>query len=234
MTRGVFFFGSPYSVGRYLVVKSIDGSYLVNLGVTLLETTAGFVIGNLVGSFLGLSFWYSPRLSQVSRPYIVALGSIPIFAVSPIVIIWFGIGLPSKIALAAISTMVVATVHAFEGASQTDPRLLELLHSMRASKFTAFRKVVVPSAITWLFAGYRMNVAFALLGAFIGEFISAEAGLGHMIIQAMGLFNIPLVLAGVVGLCVISFVLTSMVNLAQKWLIPWKVRRRIEKCRPAA
>jgi NitT/TauT family transport system permease protein len=220
--RGVFFFGSPYTVGKFLYLKTLDGSLLVDMGITLYETVLGFIIGNLAGSIIGMGLWYFPRLSKVSKPYIIAFGSIPIFAVSPIIIIWFGIGLKSKIYLAALSTVVVSIVQAFEGANQADNKLIDLLYSMGASKFVTFKKVVIPSTMAWLLAGYKINVGFALLGAFIGEFISSEAGLGHMIIQAMGLFNIPLVLAGVVGICILSLTLTGGVWLLQRWLMPWQ------------
>jgi NitT/TauT family transport system permease protein len=118
--------------------------------------------------------------------------------------------------------VVVSIVQAFEGANQTDVKFIDLLYSMGASKFVTFRKVVIPSTMSWLMAGYKINVGFALLGAFIGEFISSQAGLGHLIIQAMGLFNIPLVLAGVVGICVLSLILTGGVWLLQGWLMPWQ------------
>ncbi len=219
--RGVFFFGSPSTVGKFLWIKTMDGSLPYDMGITLYETVLGFIIGNIVGSVIGMGLWYFPRLSQVSKPYITAFGSIPIFAVSPIIIIWFGIGLKSKVILAGLSTVVVSIVQAYEGATQTDQKLIDLLLSMGASKFITFKKVVVPSTLAWLLAGYKMNVGFALLGAFIGEFISSEAGLGHMIIQAMGLFNIPLVLAGVVGICILSLVLIKCVGLLQSRLMPW-------------
>jgi NitT/TauT family transport system permease protein len=225
--RGVFFFGSPSTVARFLWIKTIDGSLPFDMGVTLYETIAGFIIGNIVGSITGMSLWYFPRLSQVSRPYIIAFGSIPIFALSPIIIIWFGIGLKSKIILAAMSTVVVSIVQAYEGAIQTDQKLIDLILSMGASKFVAFKKVVVPSTMSWLLAGYKINVGFALLGAFIGEFISSEAGLGHMIIQAMGLFNIPLVLTGVVGICILSLILVKCVGILQLWLMPWQKKLEI-------
>jgi len=220
--HGAFFFGSPYSVARCLVAGVLDGSFLWAMAVTLFEAVLGFVIGNLVGTVVGLGLWYYPRVARVSRPYVVALSSIPIFAIAPIVVVWFGIGIKSKVILAAVSTLAVATFQAFEGAAQTDVRLLEMVTSMGASRVMAFRKVVVPSSLFWLFAGFRINVGFALLGAFIGEFISSEAGLGYMIIRAMGLYNIPVVLAGVVGICFLAFVLVTLVGWLQSLFSPWQ------------
>lgn len=222
MEHGEFFFGSPSSVAKAFLIKTIDGSLLYDMGVTLFETVVGFCIGNVLGSLIGLGLWYFPLASVVFRPYIVFLGSIPVFAVSPIIIVWLGIGIVSKVVLAAISVMVVSIVQAHEGASQTDNRLIELLYSMGADKWTVFKKVIIPSVVAWLFAGYRMNVGFALLGAFIGEFIAAERGLGHLIVISMGLFNMPMVLTGVIGIGIISLVLIRLVGALQTFIVPWK------------
>lgn len=219
--RGEFFFGSPSSVFAILYKRILDGSLLYHTWITLYEALIGFIIGNFAGTTIGLFLWYFPMLSRMSRPYIIIIGSIPIFAVSPIVIIWFGIGILSKIILAALSTIIVSVVQAYEGANQADKKLIEQLYSMGASKFTTFKKIIIPSTLAWLFAGYKMNVAFALLGAFIGEFIAAEAGLGYLIIQAMGLYNIPLVLAGVFGIVAISLILTFSIGLIQKKAFAW-------------
>ncbi|NUN08665.1 MAG: ABC transporter permease [Ignavibacteriaceae bacterium] len=219
--NGTFFFGSPSSVMQSIYPRIVNGTFFVNSAITFYEAFLGFIIGNIIGTTVGLLLWYFPIAAKISRPYIIALGSIPIFAVSPIVIIWFGIGITSKVILAALSTVVIATVQAFEGASQTNNKLLDQLYSMGADKYQTFKMVVIPSTVAWLFAGYKMNVAFALLGAFIGEFISSEKGLGHMIIMAMGLFNIPLVLGGVLGISLISIMLTTLIGWFQKLVIPW-------------
>lgn len=222
--RGTFFFGSPSTIAMALYPRIANGIFFIDSAVTFYEAFLGFLIGNFIGTSVGLLLWYFPLASKISRPYIIALGSIPIFAVSPIVIIWFGIGITSKVILAALSTVVIATVQAFEGASQTNTKLLDQLYSMGATKFQTFKKVVIPSTVAWLFAGYKLNVAFALLGAFIGEFISAEKGLGYMIMMAMGLFNIPLVLGGVLGISLISLLLTLLIGWFQKIVIPWQTK----------
>jgi NitT/TauT family transport system permease protein len=221
--HGVFFYGSPLSVSKYIIRKVADGSLIVDSGVTLFEVIIGFLLGNLLGSILGLLFWYNQKISTVVRPYIIVIGAIPILAFAPIIIIWFGVGIFAKIVIVTLSTFVVATSQSFEGALQADPKFINLLKSFGASRFTIFRKVIIPSSLSWLFAGFKLNIGFAILGAFIGEFISAEAGLGHLIIQSMGLFNTPLVLAAVVMICIISYLLNFLLKLIQKWLMPWQV-----------
>jgi NitT/TauT family transport system permease protein len=192
-----FFFGSPRTIGEYLVERTVEGSLVRDAGITLFEAGAGFVLGSIVGTALGMVLWYSRTVFAVARPYIVALGSAPIFALAPLLIIWFGTGVFSKVMTAALSTVFVALLQAYTGAEQVDVRYAMLLKTFRATKSQVFRKIVAPAAVVWVVSAMRLNVGFALLGAFIGEFISSEAGLGHLILVAAGLFNISLVLAGV-------------------------------------
>lgn len=220
--RGEFFFGSPTSVANSLVAKILDGSLIIDTAVTSYEALAGFVIGNLLGSIFGLSLWYSDLVSRVSRPYIVALGSVPIFAVAPIMILWFGIGIFSKIAMATISTIIVSVVQAYEGARNTDPEQIRLLYTLGGKKWHVFRYVIIPSSLTWVIAGYKLNVSFALLGAFIGEFISAEKGLGHLIMTSMGLFNIPAVLTGVACISLIALVFMYAIGKLERRVLHWR------------
>jgi NitT/TauT family transport system permease protein len=220
--RGVFFYGSPQTVGHCLYDKIRDGSILVDTWVTAVQVLVGFCLGNLLGVVFGLSLWFSRTVAAVARPYIVVIGSIPILALSPILIIWFGIGFESKVAIVTLATLVVATVQAFEGARQADPDLERLLFSFGATRSQVFRRVIVPSSVSWVISGFRLNIGFALLGSFIGEFISAERGLGHLIVQAMGLFNTPMVLAGVVMFSALALLLSLMVNWVEHRLVPWK------------
>src|SRR5207237_5531816 len=105
---------------------------------------------------LGLALCYRPAVSQIVRPYIFVAGSIPILALAPMIVIWFGIGLFAKVVIVALSTVIVATIQAFEGGINTNPDFIELLNAQGASRFTTFRKVVVPSSLLWLFAGLTL------------------------------------------------------------------------------
>lgn len=229
--RGVFFFGSPSSVAKYLYLKTLDGSIWWDTAITLYEVIIGFIIGNILGSILGLLFWYNEKVSKIIKPYILIAGSIPIIAFAPIIVNKFGIGIWSKIVIVIFSTIVVATVQAFEGASQTDRRYISYLTSLGANRWQIFKKVVLPSSMIWLFAGFKLNIGFAILGAFLGEFISAQAGLGHLIMEAMGLFNTPLVLAGVVMISLLAIVLNVLISALQRYILPWEYSKSEVKTR---
>src|SRR6266404_4427941 len=159
--RLVFFFGLPSRITAYLISKTIDGSLPTDFGVTLVEALAGFVIGNLVGTLIGLSLWYSRTAFLISRPYIIALGSAPIFALAPLLIIWFGTGLFSKIMIAMLSTLFIALFQAYTGASEVSNDYLRLMQAFGASKHQIFAKVIAPSAVVWVMSAFRINVGFA-------------------------------------------------------------------------
>ena len=210
--RRIFFFGSPTRIAATLWERIRDGSLTRDFSVTASEAICGFLLGNVVGTTIGLSLWRFPLTFHVSRPFIVGLGAAPVFALAPMVIIWFGTGFFSKVMIAAASTVFVALAQAHAGAASVDPRYLRLMESMKATRAQTFRKVIAPSALVWVMAAFRMNVGFALLGAFIGEFISSERGLGHLILVASGLFDTPVVLAGVFALAVLALLMTIAVT----------------------
>lgn len=224
--RLAFFFGTPSKIIGYFVSRTGDGSLVADFTVTLGEVIGGFLIGNLIGTSVGLALWFSRIVFLVARPYIVALGSAPLVTLAPLLIIWFGTGFMAKVLIAAFSTVFVALFQAYSGASEVDPGHLRLMQSFRATRLQTFRKVVAPAAIVWVMAAFRINIGFAILGAFLGEFISSSQGLGHLIVVASGLFDISLVLCAVfllVGMALMLNYLLSHVeeplkHLIVKWL----------------
>jgi NitT/TauT family transport system permease protein len=211
-----FFFGSPSKIAHYFLSKLWDGSLISDFTTTLGEVVIGFLIGNVVGTGLGLAFWFSRTAFLVSRPYIVALGSAPLITLAPLLIVWFGTGFIAKIVIVAFSTMFVALYQSYTGASEVNAQHLRLMQSFRATKMQTFRKVIAPAAIVWVMAAFRMNIGFAILGAFLGEFISSSQGLGHMIVVASGLFDISLVFCAIFLLIGMALALTSLLNRVEK------------------
>lgn len=224
-TQSAFLFGSPSAIGGFLWQMIRDGTLLRDGGITALETVLGFLIGNVVGTLAGLSLWYSAFVSRVMQPFIVAVGSIPIIALAPIIIIWFGTGLASKIAMSTLSVVVVALVTSYKGALAVDPDQINLLRTLGARKPQIFRKLVIPSSLTDIFAGLKLTVGFALIGAIVGEFMSSSIGLGHAIFQAGSLYAIPKVFAALVGTIALALVLTFIVGKVERALTPWRQAR---------
>ncbi|MEI4483161.1 MULTISPECIES: ABC transporter permease [unclassified Phyllobacterium] len=218
-----FLFGSPSQVWQLAVTRFQNGSLLYGAYVTGLETIIGFLLGSFLGTAIGLGLWYSRFVARVMGVFILALGSVPVLALGPLIIIWFGVGVESKIILATVSCVIVALLQAYEGAQQVDKDLIKLLKSFGATKFQIFTKVVIPSSYGWVVAAAKLNVGFALIGAVIGEYISSEAGLGNIILIAGANYNIPLVLLGIFSLMILAFILSMAVGLLERSLLKWKV-----------
>jgi len=216
-----FLFGSPSEIWGMLVKMQQDGTLLQDASVTGMETLLGFLIGNVIGTVLGLSLWYSRFVSKVMQPFIVALGSIPIVALAPIVIIWFGTGLASKLAMSTLSVVVVALVIAYKGATGVDDDQINLMRTLGAARRQIFCKLVVPASLRDIFAGLKLTVGFALIGAILGEFMSSSDGLGHAIFKAGSLYIIPKVFAGVVVTIALALFLSFLVGRLERLLMPW-------------
>lgn len=217
-----FIFSSPEQVSAAFIRLALSGELLRNAGVTVMEAICGFILGTTCGAILGLSLWYSKTIARIAQPYITALATVPIFALAPIIIVWFGIGIVSKIALAFISTVTVAIVQSYQGAMSVEPRYLRLMQVVNATRMQIFRFVVVPSSLIWVINAMKLNIGLALLGAFIGEFISAEEGLGYMIVKASGLYDMATVIVGVIALIVIALSLNGLVGLFERRILKWK------------
>jgi NitT/TauT family transport system permease protein len=217
-----FLFGSPSAIWGFLVQMWNDGSLINDTRVTGMETLLGFALGNVMGTLIGLALWYSKFVSRVVQPFIIALGSIPIIALAPICIIWFGTGLASKVAMATLSVVVVALVTAYKGAMTVDPDQINLMRTLGASKGDIFRKLIVPASLGDIFAGLKLTVGFALIGAIIGEFMSSSEGLGHAIFKAGSLYIVPKVFAALTVTIGLALVLTYIVGKIERLLTPWR------------
>src|SRR5882757_3095231 len=222
--QAAFMFGSPSAIFSFLGQMARDGSLWRDTYVTGLETLLGFAVGNFFGTLIGLLLWYSRFVSRVVEPFVIALGSIPIIALAPIIIIWFGTGLISKVAMSTLSVVIVALVTSYKGAIGVDADQINLMRTLGASKFQVFRMLVVPASLTDIFAGLKLTVGFALIGAIVGEFMSSSDGLGHAIFKAGSLYVIPKVFAALVVTIALALFLTFLVGKIERLLMPWRRR----------
>ncbi len=217
-----FLVGKPSGIWARFVTSLMDGSLLVNTGYTLWEAVLGFVIGTTLGTVMGLSLWYSKWVAQLVGPFIVAINSVPKIALAPIVLLWFGTGLISKVVLVVSMTAIVALIAAHQAAKDADKDLQALMFSMGGNKHQIFFGVVVPSSLPAILATFRINVGFGLVGAVVGEFISSKYGLGHMIYTASSLFDLNTVWVGLFMLMLVGFVLYHAIDALERFALPWR------------
>ena len=212
-------FGSPAGIAASAARTWSDGSLLTDTALTLWETVAGFVLGTVLGSVAGLGLWYTPFLARVIEPAAVAINGVPKIAMGPLIIIWLGAGVESKIVLAFVSTAIVAFLAAYAAAREVDRDLVTLLRSMGATRAQTFRTLLVPGALPLIFSAMRINVGFALVGAVVGEFIASAHGLGHAVFVAGNMFDLNTVWLGIIVLSLIAAVLYAVLGAAERALV---------------
>ena len=221
-----FFFGRPSEIGQkiwsWATVGSPDGSLWADIWITVQEALLGFGIGVLAGVIFGLALGRIRLLSDVLGPYIKAANSIPRVVLGSIFIIWLGLGLPSKVALAFVLVFFVVFFNAFQGVREVDRDLLANARILGASPGQLSRHVILPSALSWILTSLHTSFGFALVGAIVGEYLGARKGIGLMIATAQGTFNANGVYAAMVILAIIAIIAEALIVRLENYLIKWR------------
>lgn len=207
-----FFWSQPTAIWRTFTIFFTEGDAWTDISFTFRSTIFGFLLGTTFGSLFGLSFWWSRNYAAVVQPYIICFESIPKLALAPLVILVFGLGLVSKIAIASALTVVVSTLTTFAGVKAVDPDGEKLFYSLGATRWQVFRKLVVPFCLPWIISVLRVNIGLALTGAIVGEFIASQHGLGRQILYAGQTYDIALVWVAVFVLSTLAVVMYATVS----------------------
>ncbi|MCL2429594.1 MAG: ABC transporter permease [Alphaproteobacteria bacterium] len=207
-----FFWSQPSKIADTFVVFFTAGDAWTDISFTFRSTVIGFLIGTTAGSLFGLSFWWSRNYAAIVQPYIICFESIPKLALAPLVILVFGIGIVSKIAMAVALTFVISTLTTSAGVKALDPDGERLFYSLGATRWQVFRKFVVPSCMPWIISVLRANIGLALTGAIVGEFISSQHGLGRAILYAGSTYDIALVWVAVLVLSTLAVIMYVLVS----------------------
>ena len=212
---------SPIDVGSMYITTMLNGTILHHTYITLNETITGFILGAAIGIALGYPLGKSRLLEKIFTPYIVAAESAPKIALAPLVVIWLGFGMISKIFLAGVIVFFPIFICMITGLHSVDKNLLELMKSNRAGTWDIFNKIEIPSSLPILFAGFKTGITLAVIGAVVGEFVGARGGLGYLTIYAAGLMNTPLVFTAILQLTILGVLLYLLVSYLEKIIIPW-------------
>jgi NitT/TauT family transport system permease protein len=209
-----FFWSQPSAIYATLKTFFTEGDAWTDIGFTFRSTVIGFLIGTVSGSVLGLSFWWSRNYAAIVQPYVICFESIPKLALAPLIVLVFGLGLPSKVATATALTVVVSTLTTYAGVKAIDQDGERLFYSLGATRLQVFRKLVIPFCMPWIISVLRVNIGLALTGAVVGEFIASQHGLGRAILYAGQTYDIALVWVAVLVLSVLAI----LMYLAVSWL----------------
>ena len=217
-----FMISSPSDVAMRLWGWITSGTIYMHIWATVYATVIGFVIGAAAGVVGGIWLGLSPFVSRLLEPYIWAFNALPKVALAPLFILWFGLGINSKIALAAVLVVFLVFVNTFAGVREVDPDLVDSLRLMRAKRRQILTKVVLPSATSWIFVGLKTAVPYALIGTIIGEMIAANRGLGYLVQRSGSEFDTAGVFASLVVIAVLAVIFNEVVERVQGRLQKWK------------
>ena len=195
---------------------------------TLFETIIGFVLAVVLGVILAILIVSSRFLEETLYILLVTLNSVPKVAVAPLFVVWMGTGLSPKVAIATMIAIFVIVIDMVLGLRSVDPEMIDLARSLKASKMKTLFKIRFPHALPNLFAGMKVAITLALIGAIVGEFVASDKGLGYVILVAQGQFDTPQMFVSIVLLAILGTVLFFLVDLAEKLVLPWHVSRRRE------
>ena len=221
--QAAFFFGEPVKIfGRIWNWFVVNADIYQHLWVTLLETVLAFAIGTALGLAFGLWLALSPMAGAIADPYIKALNSMPRVILAPIFAVWFGLGIASKVALGVTLVFFIVFFNVYQGVKEVSPVVLANARMLGANRKQLLRYVYLPSATSWVFSSLHTSVGLAFVGAVVGEYLGSSRGVGYLILQAEGAFDINTVMAGILVLTVFALALDAAVGRVEKRLMKWQ------------
>jgi NitT/TauT family transport system permease protein len=222
-SQAAFFFGEPLKMfSRIWVWFVTDADIYQHLGVTLAETLMAFAIGSGLGLAGGLWLALAPMASSILEPYIKAMNAMPRIILAPIFSVWFGLGMGSKVALGVTLVFFIVFFNVYQGVKEVSPVVLANARMLGADQRQLLRHVYLPSATSWVFSSLHTSVGLAFVGAVVGEYLGSSQGVGYLILQAEGSFDINTVMAGIVVLTVFALALDSLVGRIEHRLMKWQ------------
>ena len=223
-TRAKFFFGQPLEVLKRIWIWFSGGTIYLHLGVTLIETLLAFAIGTVLGLVLGLWLALSPTASTLADPYIKAMNAMPRVILAPIFAVWFGLGITSKVVFGITLVFFIVFFNVYQGVKEVSPVVLANARMLGASGRQLLRYVYLPSATSWVFSSLHTSIGLAFVGAVVGEYLGSARGVGYLIHQAEGVFDIDTVFAGILVLTMFALVLDFAVTQIENRLLVWRPR----------
>lgn len=213
-----FITSSPSRVAATIARLLQDGELFTHIGVTLFETVAGFLIGTAAGTLIAAAMWWSPVACRILDPYLVILNALPKIALGPILIVWIGAGVGSIIVMAVLISLVVTIVTVLTGFMDITGEKQLLMRTLGATKMQIFTLVVLPAAIPTMMAALKISVGMSWVGVIVGEYLVSQAGLGYLIVYGGQVFQLDLVMASIVVLCLLAAVMYYGVAAIEKRL----------------
>ncbi len=213
-----FFFSKPSAIWELLVKYVSNGEIFHHLGISLYETLMGLFIGTLGGLLIAICLWWSERLAKIFDPFLVVLNALPKTALAPILIVWVGAGVKGIVVIAIITSIAVTIMSAYNYFINVDPEKIRLMKSFSASKWQILTKLVLPSNAINMINLLKINIGMAWVGVIVGEFIVSRAGIGYLIVYGGQVFQLNLVMMGVIVLAICTLIMYQVVSMFENYL----------------
>jgi NitT/TauT family transport system permease protein len=217
-----FYFPPPSAVASVLFELVADGELWPHLGATAIAAFAGLIVGLGLGVALGFAAALSPIVAELLEPVMILLNAIPRVILAPLFVIWLGIGLASKLALATILVMVLIFFSVYNGIKEVDQRLVERVRTLGGGRRVLIREVYVPSVTAWVMGNFKVAVGFAFTGAVVGEFVASSRGLGYLLQFAQSTYNAALTIALILVIMVVVLLLFALSERLERRLLAWR------------
>lgn len=217
-----FFFSIPSEIIGRLIDWFSSGHVWQHLSITLWETLLGFLGGVVLGLILAFACYSSPLFQRVSMPYLTALNAMPRLIFGPIFVLWFGLGITSKVALSMTIVVLIVFFNTFTGLREVDQNLINKVRLLGGSQADVLRHVLLPSALSWVFTSLRTSVGFALVGAVVGEYMGSDRGLGNQIQYAQNMFDSAGVFAGLALLSATVILINRLLERVEARFSGWR------------
>ncbi len=217
-----FIGSSPTRIWETLARLYSGGELFGHIGITLYETVVGFILGTVLGTLIAVLLWWSSTLSRILDPYLVVLNALPKIALGPILIVWFGAGVESIIAMALLISLVVTIMSVLAGFNEITGEKQLLMRTLGASKMQIFTMVVFPASVPTIMSALKISVGMSWVGVIVGEYLVSKAGLGYLIVYGGQVFKLDLVMTSIVVLCALAAIMYYGVAYLEKKLVLWR------------
>jgi len=216
-----FITSSPKNILNTIVGLYNSNNLFNHIWVTIYETIISFILGTILGIILAVIMWYNKFISKVIDPYLTILNSLPKVSLGPILIIWVGANINSIIVMALLISLIITIINVYSGFNSTDINKIKLMTSFEASKMQILRYLILPSNYPVIISSLKINVSMSLIGVIMGELLVSKQGIGYLIMYGSQVFNLDLVMAGIIILMIVSYLMYLIISKLEKILIKY-------------
>ena len=211
-----FLFSSPSSIFELLIQYLLNNELFKHLGISVLETLIGLILGTLIGLLVAIGLWWNKLIAKILDPFLVVLNALPKTALAPILIIWAGTGIKGIVVVAMSISLILTIITAYLDFTQIEEEKIKMLKSFKATKWQILTKLVLPSNYPNIISIIKINIGLTWVGVIVGEFLVSRAGIGYLIVYGSQVFKMDLVMMGVIVLAIIAFFMYEIVNILEK------------------